>query len=409
MALYDKSISQLDTDDLQSLLSEVAVENVRLEFTRGDPDKDESLKKLSFFANTYGGYVIIGAEADSQSGRISGLPGISPIADFKQRLIQWCWDSVSPPVDPFVSDPIPTPSDNTKVCYVVHVDQSLESPHFINSRKGIYVRTNEFSQKFEPQLATLQEVQHLLNRRSLVLERRGNLLERADSRFATFVLNNYQDSSYTSGSLGATIKLAVSPNLPVAQLIDHEVLIMLVPRTRVRWRGEMFPTGNSHLSQHESVIELEPGDDFSLFEANTWGQLYYASEMAVEEGGAKGIHLWSLVGHLLVYLEHARVFYSTLGFNGRLHLQIRLERILNVPFLISQGRDLEEGPSSKLDRGLEFELDFLNTMLEAGGDQIARQLLKTILLGLNWASGASTTSIEHLIAEGRKYNFWPPH
>lgn len=201
--------------------------------------------------------------------------------------------------------------------------------------------------------------------------------------------------------------MAISPHLPVAQLIDHESLLTLIPRTRVRWRQVTFPTGNSQLSQHESVIELDPGDDFSLFEANTWGQLYYASEMAVEEGDAIGIHLNSLVGHLLVYLEHARVLYSMLGFNGRLHLLIRLERILNVPFLIAHDRGLEEGPSSKLDRSLEFHLDFLSTLLEAGGDEIASQLLKTILLGLNWASGATGTSIEHLIAEGRSYNFWP--
>ena len=142
MAIYDKNISQVDTDDLQSLLDEAAVENVRLEFKRDDPRKDEWLKKLSSFANTFGGYVIIGAEAHSQSGRLLGLPGIAPISGFKQRIVQWCWDSLSPQVDPFVSDPISTPADSSKVCYVVQVEESLETPHFINSRKGVYVRTN---------------------------------------------------------------------------------------------------------------------------------------------------------------------------------------------------------------------------------------------------------------------------
>ncbi len=259
----------MDTADLQLLLDEVAVENVRLEFKRDDPVKDEWLKKLSSFANTFGGYVIIGAEADSQTGRLLGLPGIAPISGFKQRIVQWCWDSLSPPVDPFVSAPIPTPADSSKLCYIVQVDESLETPHFINSRKGVYVRTDEFSQRFEPQLATLHEIQHLLNRRSLALERRRSLFKRADDRFNTYVETSYQDVPYTSGHLGATVKLVISPHLPVAQLIDHESLLTLIPRTRVQWRQEMFPTGNSQLSQHESVIELEPGDDFSFFEANT--------------------------------------------------------------------------------------------------------------------------------------------
>ena len=286
MSIYDKGISHISTEDLRSLEDESAVENVRLEFKRNDPDKDEWLKKLTSFANTYGGYVVIGAEADSQSGRVSGLPGIDPESGFKQRIVQWCWDGVSPPIDPFVFDPIPTPADASKVCYVVQVDESLEGPHFINSRKGIYIRTDEYSQRFEPQFATLDEIQHLLNRRSLILDRRMALLDRADDRFNTFVENHYRDALYTTGNLGATIKLVIVPQLPARPLVDHRALLDLIPQSRVQWRSELFPTGSSRLiSQHESGIELEPGDDFSLFGANIWGQFYYASEIVVKEGG----------------------------------------------------------------------------------------------------------------------------
>lgn len=41
-----------------------AVENVRLEFKRDVPGRDETLKKLSSFAKTFGGQVILGAKAD---------------------------------------------------------------------------------------------------------------------------------------------------------------------------------------------------------------------------------------------------------------------------------------------------------------------------------------------------------
>ena len=90
MSIYDKPVTSLTTSDLQELLDDDAVENVRLEFKLKDPDKDETLKKLSSFANTFGGYLIIGALADSSSGRLQGLPGIKPISGFKQRIAQWC-------------------------------------------------------------------------------------------------------------------------------------------------------------------------------------------------------------------------------------------------------------------------------------------------------------------------------
>ena len=66
MSIYDKTVADLATSDLQELLDERAVENIRLEFKRQDVGKDEWLKKLSSFANTYGGYLVVGAEADSQ-------------------------------------------------------------------------------------------------------------------------------------------------------------------------------------------------------------------------------------------------------------------------------------------------------------------------------------------------------
>jgi hypothetical protein len=52
MSIYTKSVDNLISADLQELLDEQAVENVRLEFKLGRPDKDETLKKLSSFANT---------------------------------------------------------------------------------------------------------------------------------------------------------------------------------------------------------------------------------------------------------------------------------------------------------------------------------------------------------------------
>ena len=53
MSLFDTPITQLQTQDLQELLTVQAVENVRLEFKRELCSKDDMLKKLSSFANTF--------------------------------------------------------------------------------------------------------------------------------------------------------------------------------------------------------------------------------------------------------------------------------------------------------------------------------------------------------------------
>ena len=77
MPFFSKNITDLTTGDLAELLAEAAVENVRLEFKSAFPGPDETLKKLSGFANTFGGYLIVGASASSSDGRLVAYP-VSP-------------------------------------------------------------------------------------------------------------------------------------------------------------------------------------------------------------------------------------------------------------------------------------------------------------------------------------------
>ena len=178
MSIFTKPLSQLAFTDLQELLQDAAVENVRLEFKAKVPNKDDTLKKLSSFANSFGGLMVIGAT--EKDGRIEGLPGVDQVADYRQKVVQWCFDAVSPPLVVEVSDAISVPAAagdsmtspvaDKRVCYVVATAESDVAPHFLNGRKGVWVRSDEFSQRYEPQLADERESSHLLNRRQLIQE-----------------------------------------------------------------------------------------------------------------------------------------------------------------------------------------------------------------------------------------------
>src|SRR5580700_9919583 len=112
MSIYTKPLSQVVTADLQELLTDKAVENVRLEFKSEVPKKDDTLKKLSSFANMFGGFMVIGAKAKSEDGRIEELPGVDEESGYKQKVVDWCFNGASPPLMVEVSDPIPAPSGN---------------------------------------------------------------------------------------------------------------------------------------------------------------------------------------------------------------------------------------------------------------------------------------------------------
>lgn len=116
MSIFTKPFTQLQATDLQELLTDLAVENVRLEFKSNVPDKDETLKKLSSFANTFGGYLVVGAKANSSDGRIEALPGVDVQAGYKQKIVDWCFGGSTPPLTAEVSDPVSVPSGSGKVC-----------------------------------------------------------------------------------------------------------------------------------------------------------------------------------------------------------------------------------------------------------------------------------------------------
>src|SRR5579871_675955 len=230
MSIFSAPVSALQTNDIEELLVDQAVENVRLEFKREFPEKAEMLKKLSSFANTYGGYLVVGAEAGSD-GRISGLPGVESKQGYKQTVVQWCSEGAAPPLTVEVSDPIPVSSSNGRVCYVISVAESDLTPHFLNGRKGIYVRTDEFSRRFEPHLATEQELRHLMERRRLILERRIALLRRTDERFQTFVKNLPPRNGEVGEAPRAISRVAIMPRYPSRHVSGHARLLELLKQT----------------------------------------------------------------------------------------------------------------------------------------------------------------------------------
>jgi predicted HTH transcriptional regulator len=115
MPFYTIPVSKLREADLQKLLTGGAVENVRLEFKSEIPKEEQTLKKLSSFANTYGGLVLVGAE--EKDGKISNLCGVDEEPGYKQRIANWSFIKFNPPLVAEVSEPIQL--TNGKVCYVI--------------------------------------------------------------------------------------------------------------------------------------------------------------------------------------------------------------------------------------------------------------------------------------------------
>jgi hypothetical protein len=407
MSFFTKPLSELITADIQSLLDQAAVENVRLEFKREVPGRDETLKKVSSFANTFGGSIVVGARADSADGRLLELSGVDAEDGFKQKIVQWCFDGASPPLMVEVSDPIEAPGGNRKVCYVIRTRESEIAPHFLNGRKGVYVRTDEFSARFEARLANEADLRHLLDRRRYVRERRANLAMRARKRFATYAQRKYAAAG-DDQKLGSSLEICICPRFPAKPLCDQSALAQLVIHKPIGWRNTRFPRLKADpITQHESVILTEVAEDFSLFEANVWGMLFYATEIDRNARDEEGIHAYHFAGFILGALRHSAQMFRLLGYRGPVEINVWLTSILGVPWLTAPDDFLRSEGGSEFDNDVTLALTTSTDLMETNSGDVPKIILREAFFAANHASMVDDpTKLERLYKHAYEYNFW---
>jgi Putative DNA-binding domain len=401
MSIFTTSVSQLSTADLQELLNDDAVENTRLEFKAQPPPRDEMVKKLSSFGNTYGGFVVVGAT--EKDGKIQGLPGVDVQSSYKQQVVQWAFDRVSPPLFVEVSDPIPVPATTGKVCYVVYVPESDIAPHFLNGRQGAWIRTDEFSNK--SQLADETDLRNLLDRRRFVRDRRAYLLQRTRDRFK-FHIGTLHKGSATS-NVETLLWFSVIPRFPARQLCAQDKIKGLLESNRTQYRSGKFPRlGKSIISQHESAIVLEAANQNSIVEANVWGLLFYGTSIARDHHEQFGVHLGEFAGFISLFIEHAEKMLRALGYSGPILIETAMTGMRGTPWLRTQsgGGWQESSAGSVLDDAVEFPVVTTDAMLSEKPDLIAMEVIQSVLLAVDSPLEINSQNLEALIRNGRIYN-----
>ncbi len=288
MPFYTTPVSKLKEADLQDLLTDGAVENLRLEFKSKIPGEKQTLKKLCSFANTYGGVMLVGAE--EKDGKITNLCGVDEEPGYKQRIANWSFIKFNPPLAAEVSEPIRLTSG--KFCYVISVPESELAPHFINGRKGVWIRTDEFTNRFRAELANENELRALLDRRRAVRERRDFNLQRARERFDAHIASRHTDAGGNLTKVGPILELRVTPRFPARQLCLQGELQQHLNQAAFRWRGVQFlGAGSQAITAYESVIvrdRLNVGST-SMFSVDVWGYM-----LLCDSGrGRRDQHRWS--------------------------------------------------------------------------------------------------------------------
>lgn len=343
MSIFSKQVKDVSFEDIEELQKDNAEENIRLEYKGDYPSNDELVKKLSSFANTYGGYLIIGICEDG-TGKIKSLSGVVAKPRYDQTVIQLCFDNVWPPITPVISDPIPHKSDQEKVFYVIYTDMSMEAPHFLTKRKGCYIRTDEYSQPFQPQLAKYEEIQHLANRRNKAEEKRKKLIETARSRFEIACYRHLYKECSPPDSVELErfrheletrpqtfLSIYSIPAFPVTPLVDAAKL------QDVYKTSDSLYYGTTHY-QHDSI--LIKSSESEHLEVNCYGLIFYGLILKPDVGkelyGGRYLHIFWISREILKFLNYVKKFYKSVGFCGIVNLGISLYPLLNKALIINE-------------------------------------------------------------------------
>ena len=218
--LFSKQFEELVFDDIQKLVDAKDPESLTLDYKEEFPaDNNRVAALVSAFANTYGGYIVVGVEEESDgSNRPKRLKTVSD-GGLTDRLDSICHTIIEPPV--FCQSKYLDSSDGSNRVFLIKVPESDMTPHTVDRGTTVYVKVNAQKKPLSKdafEKADLGLIEWLRNRRERHSEFRVNMVERALARGReTFVAQPLRSA------FGA--ELLTVPQYPRAPLLNYPELL----------------------------------------------------------------------------------------------------------------------------------------------------------------------------------------
>lgn len=180
MSLWNMPLRDVAFTDIDAFCKIGHAEGLQLDYKSEVPK--ELAKTVAAFANTRGGLLLLGVDADKQANKpIWPYGGMDADEGLSEQIVAKCRDGIYPPVIPETSSFIANPSDATKGYMVVRVDESPRAPHSIKNGKYIYERTGDMNNPID--YAHIDRVALLLERRKAPESYREFLVNRHLTRY----------------------------------------------------------------------------------------------------------------------------------------------------------------------------------------------------------------------------------
>ena len=276
--MFTKPIDEIEFEDVESFCEEWA-EGVRVEYKRDMNIKKQIPKIVSSFANTSGGFFLIGVDADQQNNRVDSIPGIPQQNGIEEQIQQSALTGIDPGVIPKIKLVDIPNSENVVV--IVHVDESVQAPHAIEQSTKVYFRSGSITQPYER--ANIDRISYMLKRREdsqvfaqQIFNRIEERISNIDPAFRTIENTEHLFSNFP------TFTVIARPVFPYRPLISASNI-------HESHRGPLWPprrvTGGHFCYNEEEYWEL-----------NEYGIVYHRGVLLIqtEQGINYEVFLWRI-------------------------------------------------------------------------------------------------------------------
>lgn len=343
--MFTKLANEIDFNDIEAFCGKWG-EGVRVEYK--SKTTTESLRKtISSFANTQGGILIIGVDADKERNKarfpIQGIPNNGGIEEW---IMQSATDGIYPSILPevIICD---VPGETGNVVVVVRVEESQQAPHAIQNTDRVYIRVASVTQPHKPKDeskikdAGIDRIEYLLKRREEPRRISRQILERIEERVRTM--------SYRSQLEQPNLTIFARPLFPFRPIIDpseiYEFMVLhpLIPST----------ASNINLNTRKvsgGVCYMQTGESLDFWELNEYGIIYHRTGLErerfqglhsfgdIDTGEEKYLDAEDIGGKVYKFLGNAEDFYERYEYLGNIEITVKLQQIKGEKIVFREDR-----------------------------------------------------------------------
>jgi len=264
--------------------------------------------------------------------------GILYLRGLEERVTQIILDRIYPPVFPEIQ--VCSPKNN-KTFVIIRIAESDSTPHWINDKTDIYVRTGNIN-RLEKK-ANMDEIKWLLDRRNKAKKLRENIILKAEHHFQNICDIKLLQIPYS------IISILVCPLFPSKILIPAQKIENIIISSNVKsFCKEKYlkysdslrvPTGIVRYSISKSKKEEEYFIDH--LEINSYGLIYkkrnfrwtYLNKILDYSDDYKylkrDLSFLEIFNELSEFIKFFICFYNTIGYHGNCYFKFTVDKTLN--------------------------------------------------------------------------------